>query len=501
MPVNTNETVELTLPNQLSYLPVAQAVVREAARNCGFADATLSEIELGVEEAVTNIMKHAYDVEENPTFDIVCKRLPEGLQIILREKGIPFDPKLIPHYKPEGMDLESSSAGMGFHLMKSMMDDVQLVNLGPGGKETRLLKLFKDTTGAGKTGGPATPVVAEPKVIEEKIAYDVRLMAEKEAIEVSKCAFKSHGYSFFDDHIYFPERLVELNQNGTMISAVAVTKDNVFMGHAALLYQHPEDRIPELTFVFVNVEYRGQGAFNRLNEFLMKTPKKRECTGIYAYAVANHTFTQKTMARYGINDCGILLATSPRTWKFKGIPGDPTQRISVILAFRYMDTPKPITIYAPAHHQEIIAKLYKNLGATPAWGKAAGAPASLPESAPEILNEINESESCAEIYVKRYGKDIVREVHKQLRRFCIQQTACINLFLNLEDPLTQAMTAEFEKLGFFFAGILPCGRVGDTLILQYLNNVDLAYEKISAYSEMAKELLEYIRSHDPNASL
>ena len=90
MPVNTNETVELTLPNQLSYLPVAQAVVREAARNCGFADATLSEIELGVEEAVTNIMKHAYDIEENPTFDIVCTRPPGGTSNHPAREGNPL---------------------------------------------------------------------------------------------------------------------------------------------------------------------------------------------------------------------------------------------------------------------------------------------------------------------------------------------------------------------------------------------------------------------------
>ena len=103
--------------------------------------------------------------------------------------------------------------------------------------------------------------------------------------------------------------------------------------------------------------------------------------------------------------------------------------------------------------------------------------------------------------MKRCGQNIVREVRNHLRRFCLQQTACINLFLNLEDPATYAMTEEFEKLGFFFGGVLPCARIGDTRILQYLNNVDLAYEKIAAHSDMAKELLGYIRAHDPNASL
>jgi len=40
--------------------------------------------------------------------------------------------------------------------------------------------------------------------------------------------------------------------------------------------------------------------------------------------------------------------------------------------------------------------------------------------------------------------------------------------------------------------------MGDTLILQFLNNVDLDYTKITAYSDAAKEMLAYIRARDPN---
>jgi serine/threonine-protein kinase RsbW len=286
-----------------------------------------------------------------------------------------------------------------------------------------------------------------------------------------------------------------LNRSGELISAVAVTEDNVFMGHAGLLYQYPEDRIAELTFVFVNVEYRGQGALNRLNEFLLATPKSRELAGIYAYAVANHVFTQKALVRGGFKDCGILLATSPMSWKFKGIAGDAAQRISVVLAFKYMETPRRLRLYPPARHRDMVAKLYRHLGVdhdfpTPPLA-APGA------GTPEILSSVNPAEGCAEIFVARYGDGVVREVRKLLRAFCLQQVAATNLFLNLEDPATFLLTEEFEKLGFFFAGILPSARVGDSLILQYLNNVDLDYSKIAAYSEAAREILAYIQAHDP----
>jgi len=490
------EVVKLTLPNAVAYLPMARSFVREAAVCFGFEGSPLSEIEVAVEEAVTNVMSHGYDAEESVDFRISCQRLPQGIAIIIHEMGMPFDPARIPQYAGPNLD-EGSAAGLGVHLMRSLMDECSFVNLGPEGKQTRLVKYLPGASPSTAAELPAAP--PEPQIIQEKVKYAVRQMRDEEAIEISRCAYKSHGYSFFDDHIYYPERLVELNRSGEMISAVAVTEAGAFMGHAALLFQYPEDIIAELTFVFVNLEYRGQGALGRLNEFLLHAPTKRPLVGYYAYGVANHPMTQKTMVRSGIADCGILLATSPVSWKFKGIPGDATQRISVVLGFKYMETPPRLTLYPPPHHKEMVARLYHHLGtehdyATP----SVEAP---PEVASDIKTGINESEGCAEIFVARGGRDLVREVRRLLRGFCLKQVAAINLFLNMQDPATYWFTEELEKLGFFFAGILPRARVGDTLILQYLNNVDLDYGKIVAYSEMAQKILAYIRAHDPNESI
>lgn len=493
--------VKLVLPNDTAYLPLAQAFVRETALIYGFGPKELMEMGIALEETIVNVITHGQHFEQNETFKITCERIAKGIKITVHETGIPFDPSQITPYRPSESVEEMSTKGLGTHLIKRMMDEVSFENLGPGGKETCLIKYLPDASAGEERISETLQGLLEPEVIQEKIAYDVRGLDPKEAIEVSRCAYKSHGYSFFDDHIYYPQRLVELNESGEMVSAVAVTKENVFMGHAALLYQYPEDRIAELTFVFVNVEYRGQGAFNRLIEYLFGCPRRRELTGIYAYAVANHVFTQKAMVRYAINDCGLLLATSPSSWKFKGIPGEGSQRISVVLSFKYMDKPQPKNLYAPAQHRTIIEKLYRNLGAKEHCYLTAEGAAGRSDPPSVIKTGCNESESCAEIFVERFGADVVREVRQWLRKFCVQQIACINLFLNLEDPGTFTFTSELEKLGFFFAGILPCSRIGDTLILQYLNNVDLDYSKMQLYSDMAKEIHAYIRAHDPNADI
>jgi anti-sigma regulatory factor (Ser/Thr protein kinase) len=490
------ESIKMTFPNKLNYSYLVQSFVREIAKTVGFSGSELEHIDLAIEESVSNIMVHTSD-EENPTFDIICEKIPGGIKIILKEMGIPFDPEHIKKYElTKNLD-DFTTAGLGIYLIQKMMDDLSFRNLGPQGKETVMIKYLPGAP-AEKHQDANAPEKPMPAVISERIEYDVRGLEEHEAIEVSRCAYKTHGYTFFDDHIYYPERLVEMNKTSEMISAVAVTKDNVFMGHAALLYQYPEDTIAELTFVFVNVEYRGQGALNRFMDYLFQVPKKRELRGIYAYAVTNHIFTQKSMIKFQIQDCGILLATSPASWKFKGISEDGSQRISVVLCFRYMMPPVPYDLFVPDHHKVMISKLYGNLGATHNFMVPSTDPLPAESTAAIIHSGVNELESCAEIFIESYGSDAVRQIRKILRGFCLQNVAAINLFLKLKDPSTYHLTEEFEKMGFFFAGILPESMIGDALVLQYLNNVKLDYCKILLVSDIAKELLTYISEHDPN---
>ena len=60
------------------------------------------------------------------------------------------------------------------------------------------------------------------------------------------------------------------------------------------------------------------------------------------------------------------------------------------------------------------------------------------------------------------------------------------------------MTAEFEKMGFFFAGINPGSSGTDLLDLQFLNNVAIDYSRLQFAAETAQQIAEYIRLHDPS---
>jgi len=60
---------------------------------------------------------------------------------------------------------------------------------------------------------------------------------------------------------------------------------------------------------------------------------------------------------------------------------------------------------------------------------------------------------------------------------------------------------DFEKMGFFFSGIMPGSNGRDRLILQYLNNQRIDYEKIHINSDTGKKILEYIKKRDPSQAV
>jgi serine/threonine-protein kinase RsbW len=239
----------------------------------------------------------------------------------------------------------------------------------------------------------------------------------------------------------------------------------------------------------------------RMLELLFETQKECELYGVYAFAVSNHIFSQKTMLAYGLNDCGIELATSPATWTFKGIAGDESQRMSVVLSFKYLKEPVPLTLYPPARHRTMIERLYRNIGSKNNFAVPDDVEAQYKEDKSVIETRVYAAEGNAEILIKSYGSNVIKELKGILRELCVEHIAAINLFLNLEDPLTYLICSEFEKMDFFFSGIMPMSGIGDALILQYLNNIAIDYDKVIAHSEMAKEILNYIRANDPYSSL
>jgi serine/threonine-protein kinase RsbW len=492
----------LTVPNDLAFLGIIQGFVRDYVAAAGFSRADQARFELLMEEAATNVIHGAFDAGEIASFDIICERIPAGVRITVHDEGLPYDPSLTPEYRPDA-DLESQTgAGLGSFLMRQIADRVEFHNLGSRGKETVFVKYIdsESVTASGPPAPEVPPVEPEPVPEPERVELEVGPLRPEQAIDVCRCIYDAYRYTYVNEHMYYPDRVVALNQSGAMISGVASTPEGEVAGHAALVFPAESREIADLAIVATKAKFRGQSIARRLGEYLALQAQDRGLHGLYIEEVTVHTYTQRFCHRLGFTDCGFLLAYSPATTSFKGIAEELGGRGSVIIGYRYLQPALGAPLHVPPRHRDVVAGIYERLGSPARFAAAtiaadgAGAPPNGERS--ELHTSVNTRRGVATVQIPVYGADLVSRVRHELYRLKRQEVKVIDIFLNLLTPGTEAVAPRLEELGFLFTGILPAGLQGDWLVLQYFNGVVVDYDSINVEEPATQQLLDYIRAND-----
>lgn len=114
----------ITYPAAIDHLPEAIAFVLSCARESGLSDRRIQDIHLAVEEAVVNIINYAYGDAEGD-FEIACAFHRDGSLIIeISDKGRPFNVLSLPGPDMHADIAERTIGGLGVHLIKTLMDEV-----------------------------------------------------------------------------------------------------------------------------------------------------------------------------------------------------------------------------------------------------------------------------------------------------------------------------------------------------------------------------------------
>jgi anti-sigma regulatory factor (Ser/Thr protein kinase) len=114
----------LALPARLENLHVFIASAIDAARSAGVDPKTVFNVELALEEALVNIIKHAYAGREGD-IQLVCGVDNRGWFVMeILDSGSSFDVTAAP--APDlSTDLDGRRiGGLGIHFVRSLMDEV-----------------------------------------------------------------------------------------------------------------------------------------------------------------------------------------------------------------------------------------------------------------------------------------------------------------------------------------------------------------------------------------
>lgn len=133
------QTLNLHIPSRTEKLTLAREFVAEAAKVFGFKDDDVNNIALAVDEACTNIIKHAYNYAADQQIDIVVSMRKPAFEIIIEDKGKHFNPETV--VMPEMKEYLShyKKGGLGMYLMKKLMDKVEY-SIQPQKNVVRLIK-------------------------------------------------------------------------------------------------------------------------------------------------------------------------------------------------------------------------------------------------------------------------------------------------------------------------------------------------------------------------
>src|SRR5262249_51871557 len=165
-------------------------------------------------------------------------------------------------------------------------------------------------------------------------SYSIRRFRPDDAIGVAQCVYRSFGYTYGDVDLYYPDRIVHLNETGQLVSVVALDESGALVGHLGL--ERPDlAAIAESSDAAVAPAHRH--LLERLRAFAEEEARQIGLQGLLGYPVTTHPFSQRMDEAVGSRLCAVVLGQLPRSTTFTGIKSpQSSQRVSTLLYFKYI---------------------------------------------------------------------------------------------------------------------------------------------------------------------
>jgi anti-sigma regulatory factor (Ser/Thr protein kinase) len=130
-------SLKLVVPSDPRFLSIARTAVSEVCTICGLSEELCQRVTLAVDEALANVIRHAYKNRSDQEIELECQVSAHRIVFKLFDQGEPPDPARIC-----GQPLNDVSlSGRGTHLIRAIMDEMSYTQT-PGKNELRLVKII-----------------------------------------------------------------------------------------------------------------------------------------------------------------------------------------------------------------------------------------------------------------------------------------------------------------------------------------------------------------------
>ena len=124
-PVVEQSEFRLTIPSQTRYLNLVTGLAKRAALVSGLDDSTAAKVSIAVDEAVTNVILHAYGGADDKSVEIEIRFTGRALEIHIWHTGHGIRQDQIQLPDPSEYVKHPRKGGLGLLLMSRFMDEVR----------------------------------------------------------------------------------------------------------------------------------------------------------------------------------------------------------------------------------------------------------------------------------------------------------------------------------------------------------------------------------------
>lgn len=492
-----SHTLQLIMPNEMSMIYPIQQTAKAYAEMLGFEKKECYHIELLLEEILSNSIKYDFMPGQKESINITLNKTTLGLSVTIHSNSIPLDIEKIKSFSNIEKEniIKHNASGLGSLLINKLADSVNYINKG---KEGQFIYFEKNIAGKAFTETQNLTDFDSNIIPKTAFTFYVRRLKPEESLFISQLAYYAYRVSYIYDKIYYPEYVKKLNEEGEMLSIVAVNSDNEeIIGHVAAI-KHEISGLPEMGVAFVNPHYRGGGCLQQTSEFLINLLKKNKTIAAIVHAVTTHPYSQKAAYKLNFRETAIYISRATPLL-MNEIKETKLIRESMLLMLLLLNNDNKKQVFVPDHHAKIIKEIFANIGQKIEILPAKHESFNINDEA--VVEVSTDSYGCGFIIVKEYGLNIISLVHKTLKSLCVNRIESIYLYLPLDSSEVNLCCTELEKAEFFFGGIVYQADGQYYLMLQYLNNQQYDYESLHVFSDFAKMLVNYIHRHDPNQDI
>ena len=320
-------------------------------------------------------------------------------------------------------------------------------------------------------------------------AIEIDFFRPEDAPGVARLFRQVYGEGYPIEIYYRPERLIEENAAGRVLSSVARTQAGEVVGHDALVLLDPATRLYENAAGVVLPGFRGQGVFFRLMKHnIFDYAERFGLQEILGEPVCNHLQLQKMCLQLGYRETGMEVDLMPAAAYTK--EQSAHGRVSVMLGY-FLHRPVPRTVFLPPVYRDELEYLYAGMGVERTF---VGTNGKLPaEGNSQGKMDIFASAQVARMSIHRIGSDFEAFILRQENEACDRGTEIFQVWLPLTSPFAPAATDILRRHDYFIGGVLPGWFGGDGLLMQKVKH-ETDWEGIALYSERAKRIADIVRS-------